>query len=156
MTIAPNIWLGGCPSLKTVGVREQVAFEVLGSRVQVANQSHVLGGGGQKALFRSQLRILDRLRDVEEVEAFGNGHRVGVHVAAHDAVVDRGKRCRLCELVFPRFQRASAHHMPKVEGVAVAHDPVPFQQGADPARTHARGYFDQGSAGGLAGTMNSK
>ena len=68
--------------------------------------------------------ILDRLRDVEKVEALRNGHRAGIDIAAHDTVVNRGKRRRLNELVFSRLQRAPAHHMPKIESITAADNAV--------------------------------
>ena len=108
LTIAASIWLGAMRRWKTIGIGEKIAFQVLGSRVEIGNQSHVLAGCGQEPLFRSQLGILDGLGDVEKVEAFGNRHRAGINIPAHDAVVDCRKSCRLNELVFSRLERAAA------------------------------------------------
>ena len=82
--------LAGClQALKAVGIGEEIAFEVLGSGIEIGNQSHLLSRCRQNALLRSQLGILDGLGDVEEVEALGNRHRAGINIAAHDALRNR-------------------------------------------------------------------
>ncbi len=80
--------------------------------------------------------------NIEKVEAFGNRHRPGINIPAHDAAVNRRQRGRLNELVLARFERAPAQYMPKVEGVLVADNAMLRQQGADGARPHARHDFD--------------
>jgi hypothetical protein len=88
------------------------------------------------------LRILDRLGNIEKIEAFGNRHGSGIDIPVHDTVVNRRQRSRLEELVLARLQCAPAQYMPKVEGVLVADNAMLRQHGADGSRAHAGHDFE--------------
>ena len=105
---------------KTVGVGEKIAFQVFGSRVKIGNQSHIPAGGRQELFFGSKLGILDRLGDVEKVEAFGDRHCAGINIAANNAVVHCRNSRRLNELVLSRLERAPMDHVPEIERILAA------------------------------------
>ena len=78
--------------------------------------------GGEEVVALAEAGGLDRLGDVEDVVALGDGEGDGVDVAADEAGVDLGGGGGVVEAVLAGFELAAFDGAEEVEGVAAADD----------------------------------
>ena len=90
-----------------VGVREEIAFERGGARVQVADHRRV-ARCIQKPGSRKNPQLLCRCRDIEHVLTFGHHQFVIVNISARDTVEDLAWTGGALEAVLARLQNMAA------------------------------------------------
>ena len=97
-------FLHGLRARELICVREEIAFESLGLRIKIGDQSRIGHRDLQKLLLRSEARILHCLRDVEHVEAFGDDDGVDVNIAVNQSRVDINRLASFSKRYSPAFK----------------------------------------------------
>ena len=130
---------GRCLRRQRIGFRKQVALEIAGGRIGVHNRHRVARrfkeGGG-----RAELLLLEDLRHLEHVEAFGERQAPHPGVAFRDLLDDLHGRHRRIEAIGTRLQRARCAGAPqrRAERRVVPDHAAGNQPLADGARVAAR------------------
>lgn len=99
--------------------------------------------GGQEVLFCAETGVLNRLRDIKDVEAFWDGNGAGVDIAFLQASVDLRERGRMVEAVFAGLEGSGFVGTEKVEAVLAADNAAPGKLCSDRSAGRARGDIDK-------------
>jgi len=129
---------------EVVGVGEEIAFERGGVRAIGGDELGVLALGGEEFFSWGEAGGFDCLRDVEDVEAFGDGDGDGVDVALEQAGVDLGERGGVVEAVLAGLEGSGLVGAQQVEAVLAADDAGAGELRGDARGGGAGGDFDEG------------
>ena len=86
--MAARIWAGVDVAGEAVGVGEEIAFERGGVGREIGDEVGLAAFGGEEVVAGAEAGGLDRLGDVEDVVALGDGEGDGVDIAADHARID--------------------------------------------------------------------